>query len=397
MRCAIVVTRTAPWPSAQGLERGEARADDGTLLRYVAGGPAGARRVVLLHGAPQSSYSWRRVLPLLTDRYRVVAPDLRGYGESELARTGYDLDTLSGDLGTLIAHVRRGPDDRVLLVAHDWGGPIAWHYAERAPDSLRHLVAVNAPHGGAFTRELLHPRQAVRSWYIGLFQVPRLERAIEATRASFFLWMMTASSPRGTFTEEDLAHYRAELTRPGRCEAVLAYYRDAFGGSAQGGPACSSAGDAPSAPDASPSRRRSSGATPTPRSRPRTPTQSGATPRASRSATSPASATGYRRSGPRRSFGRSRTATRPPEPARAGEESPAAGCSGRRRVDRDRFTARMAPLSGRGDPAVFARPGPIRRQKAELHRNVERTSAMLPSRLPAGQRRVETEVGCLPT
>ncbi len=219
------------WPLRLGFGNREVSAADGTRLRIVEGGPKGGRRVVFLHGAPQLSYTWRRVMPALADRYRVIAPDLRGYGSSDLAVSGrYDLETLVDDLGRVLDATAAEPaaPEPVILVAHDWGGPIAWLFAAAHPERVRHLVAVNAPHPGAYATEVFHARQAARSWYIALFQVPKLERLIERADARLFLWMMRASSPPDAIDGDALALYRAALTRPGRAEAVLAYYRAQF-------------------------------------------------------------------------------------------------------------------------------------------------------------------------
>lgn len=217
------------WPARFGFENASARGADGTRLRLVVGGPPDAPRVILLHGAPQFSYAWRHVMTALAPRCRVVAPDLRGYGASELSSSGrYGMRELVGDLQAVEAATSRGPDDRFTLVAHDWGGPIAWAYASLGSPRLRHLIAVNAPHGDAFATELRSVRQAARSWYIALFQVPFVEHLLAARDAGFFAWMLRASSPRGTFSDDDLATYRAALTPPGRARAVLAYYRTAL-------------------------------------------------------------------------------------------------------------------------------------------------------------------------
>ncbi len=225
----------ADWPLALGFESRFVEARDGTRLRVVEGGPPQGRRVVLLHGAPQLSYEWRHVMRALARSHRVIAPDLRGYGGSDLARSGrYDLDVLVDDL-RLVIEATRPPaafqpadPDRVVIVAHDWGGPIAWRFAETWPATVRHLVAANAPHPAAYALELTNPKQAARSWYIALFQVPGVERLIERADAGPLLWMMTRSAPAGLFSDDDLAIYRAALRRPGRVEAVLAYYRQAF-------------------------------------------------------------------------------------------------------------------------------------------------------------------------
>lgn len=237
------------WPRPYGFENVEIGGVDGTRLRLVVGGPRGGRPVVLLHGAPQISYAWRRVMPLLKERYRVIAPDLRGYGSSAMARSGrYDVETLVGDLRVTVEWARAryaealagragGPrsdrlpppgssdgDSRVVLVGHDWGGGLAWLLAAERPGDLRHLVVANAPHPGTI-RELLHPLQLPRLWYIALFQVPLLERLIERTGARPLAWMMSHSAPRGAFEPADLAFYRDAFARPGRAEAVLEGYR----------------------------------------------------------------------------------------------------------------------------------------------------------------------------
>ncbi len=222
------------FPRTLGFENAEARALDGTRLRFVHGGRAGACRVLLLHGAPQMSYTWRKVMPLLADRYRVIVPDLRGYGLSEIPASGrYDLDILAADIdAVLTAALRPGEAEEApfSIVAHDWGGPIAFHFAEQHPARLRHLLAVNAPHPTAYARELFTPGQALRSWYVALFQLPGLERLLETTDARLLLWMMRASSPEGLFGKDEIEVYRKALCRPGRAEAVLAYYREAFRG-----------------------------------------------------------------------------------------------------------------------------------------------------------------------
>jgi pimeloyl-ACP methyl ester carboxylesterase len=224
----------AEWPLALGLTSRFIEAADGTRLRLVEGGPTAGRRVVLLHGAPQCAYEWRKVLPALARTHRVIAPDLRGYGASDLAASGrYDLDTLVDDLRRVVEATKppAGASDpgRVLLVAHDWGGPIAWRFAETWPSAVRHLVAANAPHPAAYALELARPAQALRSWYVALFQVPGVERLVERAGGRPLLELMTRSAPRGLFDDADLGVYRANLDRPGRAAAAIAYYRHAFG------------------------------------------------------------------------------------------------------------------------------------------------------------------------
>lgn len=218
--------RFAAWHEPLGLHPKTVVAADGTRLAVLVGGPPDAEAVVLVHGAPQAGYCWRRVIPLLSGRFRVVVPDLRGYGRSELAASGrYDLETLTDDLARVLDLASPEP---VVLVTHDWGAPPGYRLLEQRPERVRHLVGVNAPHHGAFARELLDPRQTLRSWYIGLFQLPFAERLAAARGAQFLLDLMRWSSPESAISREDLEVYRSSLTRPGRAEAVLAYYRQAF-------------------------------------------------------------------------------------------------------------------------------------------------------------------------
>src|SRR6516164_5164624 len=97
--------------------------------------------VVLLHGFPEFWWSWRfQIEPLARAGYRVAAPDLRGYNETD--QTGpYDLDTLADDVAALIGHLG---EPRARIVGHDWGGEIAWHLAGTRPQVCERLAVINA-------------------------------------------------------------------------------------------------------------------------------------------------------------------------------------------------------------------------------------------------------------
>lgn len=220
------------WPLEYGFESTDIQACDGTRLRLVTAGPEDGPRVVLLHGAPQLSYEWRHVMRLLKDRYRLIAPDLRGYGASELAASGrYDVDILADDLRAVVDAALTGPGagDKVRIISHDWGGPMAWRFAELYPGRIEHIVATNAPHQGAYLKELVRPRQILRSWYVAAFQIPKIEVLLQRNHASFIIRSMVRSAAPGTFSEPDLRIYRAALDRPGRVRSMVEYYRQAFG------------------------------------------------------------------------------------------------------------------------------------------------------------------------
>src|SRR5262245_13097072 len=93
--------------------------------------------LVLLHGIPQTSYEWRHVTPHLTDRFRVIAPDLRGLGDSSRPATGYDKKTVAADVWRLVHdHLKI---DRFCLVGHDWGGPTAFALTCAHQEAVRRL------------------------------------------------------------------------------------------------------------------------------------------------------------------------------------------------------------------------------------------------------------------
>ena len=99
---------------------------DDVQLHYVMGGSG--EPLLLLHGWPQTWFEWRRVMPALAGRYTVIAPDLRGLGDSSRPVVGYDLRTLSGDIRGLVEHLGLGP---IRLVGHDLGGPVAGTISRR--------------------------------------------------------------------------------------------------------------------------------------------------------------------------------------------------------------------------------------------------------------------------
>jgi len=138
----------------------------------VAAGPADGRLVLLLHGFPQTSWSWRYVMPALADAgFRAVAPDQRGYspGARPEGVEAYRMPHLLGDvLGMLDALGA----DRADVVGHDWGAAVAWQLATRRPDRVRTLTAVSVPHPLAFVEALrTDADQRQRSQYMKDFQV----------------------------------------------------------------------------------------------------------------------------------------------------------------------------------------------------------------------------------
>ena len=187
------------------------------VLDAVAVGPPDGAPVVLLHGFPQTSWSWRRVWPALADAgLRVVAPDLRGYSPDARpeAVEAYRMPHLVADVVAVLDHLGA---DRAHVVGHDWGAAIAWHVAGRHPERVRTLTAVSVPHPVAFAEALRSdPDQRARSQYMRDWQSPDAEQALlDGGLERVF----------GGIPAVDAEHYLGVLREPGALTAALAYYR----------------------------------------------------------------------------------------------------------------------------------------------------------------------------
>jgi pimeloyl-ACP methyl ester carboxylesterase len=186
--------------------------------------------VVLLHGFPECWYSWRHQIAALAPRFRVVAPDLRGYNESDKPPGvgAYALPELVADVhGLLHAFGERD----AVIVGHDWGGGLAWSFAMEHPEATRRLVVMNCPHPAIFTQHLRsNRRQLARSWYMFFFQLPWLpETLLGLGRARAVAQAIRRSAVRqDAITDDDLACLREAASRPGALRSAINYYRAAF-------------------------------------------------------------------------------------------------------------------------------------------------------------------------
>ena len=123
---------------------------NGIRLHYVIQGKGPL--IVLMHGFPEFWYSWRYQIPFLAEHgYTVVAPDLRGYNETDRPRNGYDIPTLLRDIEGLIKDLGQ---QKASIVGHDWGGVLAWTFAINYPAMTESLIVMNAPHPAAMMREM---------------------------------------------------------------------------------------------------------------------------------------------------------------------------------------------------------------------------------------------------
>src|SRR4051812_4093913 len=200
---------------------------NGIDLHWMESGPPEGPPVVLLHGFPEFWYGWRRQLPALAAAgFRAVAVDMRGYGDSTRPPrvNDYRIETLVADVAALIDHL----GGRAHLVGHDWGGVVAWYAGMFIEDRLDRLVILNAPHPAAYLREVRRPRQALRSYYAFLFQLPWLPEAVIAAGDFQLLRRMFRNDPLQPFSDADIDAYVRTFSGPRGLTGPINYYRAAF-------------------------------------------------------------------------------------------------------------------------------------------------------------------------
>ena len=151
---------------------------NGTRLHYASAGQADKPLLLFVHGFPECWFAWEAQLQHFGEDYFAVAPDLRGFNLSDMPtdRAAYKARHIVDDLRLLIAHL--GYHDCVLI-AHDWGGAIAWNLALAMPQLLRRLIIINAPHPYLFMQALAHdPQQQTASAYMNWLRADGAEEAL---------------------------------------------------------------------------------------------------------------------------------------------------------------------------------------------------------------------------
>jgi haloacetate dehalogenase len=201
--------------------RGVVRVRDGVRIHYrrLGKGPG----MVLLHGFPQTGHMWRKVMPALAERFDVVAPDLRGYGDSDRPTTGYDKRSMATDIAEVIGALGIGP---VILVGHDRGARVAHRFALDHPPLLTHLVLLDiAPTYDIFER--MDYRSARNRWHWLFHMVPDLPEALTAGREEIYLrylykaWVLNLDA----IEEEAIQEYLRCFRQAGAMRAAFDDYR----------------------------------------------------------------------------------------------------------------------------------------------------------------------------
>jgi pimeloyl-ACP methyl ester carboxylesterase len=208
-----------PFPHVDGVTHRYVDAA-GLRVHLAEAGPPDGEPVLLLHGWPQHWYEWRKVGPALAEAgYRVLMPDLRGLGWTEVTKKGYEKENLARDQIALLDALGI---DRVKLIGHDWGAYSGFLLCLFAPERIDRYVATNMAH--PWPRPTL--RGFLNSWRFA-YQLPMILPFIgpRVTRKRGFIKFMLRRASPSAFTEADLEAFEAAYRDPDRAFATSRYYR----------------------------------------------------------------------------------------------------------------------------------------------------------------------------
>ena len=189
-------------------------------LHYVKAGKGDP--LLLLHGWPQSWYCWHKIMPALSQHYSIIAPDLRGLGDSSRPLEGYDKATVAEDIRKLVHdHLNI---DRYFVIAHDWGGPVAYCLAATYPEHVRKLVMLDTAVPGDGSDGF---SQKGRRWHHAFHRTADLPEALVAGREDVYLgWFYRNYGYQpGAISPADMEEYLRTYRQPGALRAGFAYYR----------------------------------------------------------------------------------------------------------------------------------------------------------------------------
>lgn len=179
--------------------------------------------VLLLHGFPETWFAWRHQIPVLSQHYRVVAPDLRGYGSTDKPMTGYDKRTMAGDIRQLMAHLG---ESKATLIGHDRGARVATRFAKDHPDAIDRLVTMdNIP-----TRVIYDSMDAAKAkghWFFIFNSTPDLPEALITGREETWLRYILQGwtyNPE-VLTADEMAEYVRAYSAPGAIRGACNDYR----------------------------------------------------------------------------------------------------------------------------------------------------------------------------
>ena len=201
---------------------------NGKPFHYLEWGPVAAPDapiLLMLHGFPEYSGAWSELAARLSDRYRCIAPDQRGYGQSWAPAdvTDYATGKLVGDMVALIDHLGGGP---VTVLGHDWGASVAYVLAARHPERVTRLIILNGVHPIPFQREMAKGgAQSEASQYILWLRRDGSEDRLAENGFTKLMDLFSAKMDLSWMTAAKLENYKSEWARPGRMRGMVNWYR----------------------------------------------------------------------------------------------------------------------------------------------------------------------------
>ena len=199
---------------------------NGTELHYVSAGSEGSP-VLLVHGFPETWWAFHKLIPLLSERHRVVAVDLRGFGDSAPAGPGHDSATAAADLAALIGHLDLGP---VHLTGQDISGAATYRVAATHPELLRSYTAIEAGLPG-FGLEQFADVTHGGAWHFGVLAAPGVPEMLLAGRERAFVSdyaIPSLNRTQGAFGDADIERFADGFARPGGFAGAAGLYRSAL-------------------------------------------------------------------------------------------------------------------------------------------------------------------------
>ena len=184
----------------------------------------GETLILCLHGWPEHSITWRFQMSHFANLgYRVWAPNLRGYGNSDIPKgmKNYQIEILMKDVAGII---EASGAKEVILLSHDWGALIAWHFAMRYPNMISRLIICNVPHPAQFIRSMKTLEQWMRSWYVLFFQIPWLPELLTRKFKTGQLIKSGAARKRN-YPDDVVQLYDDNGSRQSNRTAMFNYYR----------------------------------------------------------------------------------------------------------------------------------------------------------------------------
>lgn len=202
-----------------------AQLKNGIKLHYASVGDPSKPLMLMLHGFPEFWFAWEKIMPNFSEDYFVVAPDQRGYNLSSKPEeiTQYKPKHLVEDLVQLLDFLGK---EEAIVIAHDWGGAIAWNFALVHPQLVKQLVILNSPHPYLFAKALSENKeQQDSSQYMNWLRKPGSEDALIKDHFALLENMMTRFGNAHWFTEEVQDRYHQAWGQENAIKSSVNWYR----------------------------------------------------------------------------------------------------------------------------------------------------------------------------